>query len=223
MKDKEGFSFSINNFSSQNRNSSCFSFRKDKIRGFAFVTFDDYDSVDRCILEKPHRINDKEVEVRKAIPRDQTVRSTANLSRYNVNKEFNEPTSVFIPPSPLFSPLAYLPAANFFSKPMPLMGSPNPPTAGAILPPSTFYFSPELVQHHFYSQQPFATPNSPLPQNSANFSSRKKFLNEQNSLNQDFSNLNLSNGTRTKSRFDSMMKSICSFCLQKQKTSFNKF
>ena len=43
----------------------------EKSRGFAFITFDDYDAVDRCILQRPHVLHGKEVDVQKAIPKDQ--------------------------------------------------------------------------------------------------------------------------------------------------------
>ncbi|XP_052708330.1 heterogeneous nuclear ribonucleoprotein A3-like isoform X8 [Crassostrea angulata] len=37
-----------------------------KTRGFCFVTFDDYDPVDKCVLKKRFKICDKDVEVKKA-------------------------------------------------------------------------------------------------------------------------------------------------------------
>merc|ERR1711862_16614 len=40
-------------------------------RGFAFVTFDDTDAVDKVILARPHQINEHNIDVRKALSKEE--------------------------------------------------------------------------------------------------------------------------------------------------------
>jgi hypothetical protein len=199
MKDKEGFDpyfiFSLNSFV----------FQIDKFRGFAFLTFDDYDSVDRCILEKPHIINGKELDIRKAIPREQTSsRINGFILNHNphLNNDFyqshlmiHHPT---LPPPP-YTPYAYYPPSNYLSKPMPLMGTTNP---------STFFFPPELANSAFFRNQTFPSP-PPSITSSGRTNNNNKSTNDQVLISDDSSkNLfttgiaNYSTPIRSKPRYD---------------------
>ncbi|CAF1651954.1 unnamed protein product [Rotaria magnacalcarata] len=154
--------------------------KDDKFRGFAFITFDDYDSVDRCILGKPHKINDKELDVRKAIPREQTSRLNGLISnntntyinadfyhsqnRYQPQIMINHPTLSF----PSFSPYAYFPPTNYLSKPMPLMGpTPSSSSQPGALPPQTYIVPPDLLNSAFFRNQtiPSQAASSPVRTN----------------------------------------------------------
>ncbi|CAF0791915.1 unnamed protein product [Adineta steineri] len=142
--------------------------KEDKPRGFAFITFDDYDSVDRSVLEKPHIVNGRELDVRKAIPRDQTSRpnaflfNTNNISidlyhsqnRYQPHLMINHPT---LPPPP-FPPFAYFPPSNYLTKPMPLMGTTNSCAQPGALPPPTFILPPEIANSAFFRNQTYPSP-----------------------------------------------------------------
>ncbi|KAF0036262.1 hypothetical protein F2P81_011574 [Scophthalmus maximus] len=66
-----------------------------KKRGFAFVTFDDHDSVDRIVIQKYHTVNCHNCEVRKALTKQEM--QTAGMGRssgggrpYDYDRGFNQ-------------------------------------------------------------------------------------------------------------------------------------
>ena len=47
-------------------------------RGFAFVTFDDHDSIDNTVIQKYHTVNGHNCEVRKALSKQEMASTSSN-------------------------------------------------------------------------------------------------------------------------------------------------
>lgn len=48
-----------------------------KPRGFAFVTFDDYDPVDKCVLQRSHHVSNYRCDVKKALSKEEMAKVSA--------------------------------------------------------------------------------------------------------------------------------------------------
>ncbi len=137
--------------------------RIDKLRGFAFIIFDDYDSVDRCILDKPHIVNNKELDVRKAIPREQTPRKNPSFSNNNTNPEYYYQSHFMLNHSS--PPFAYF---------HPLINTPTSYSQLNVLSPTRLFFPAEFANNAFIPS-PLIQKNNPTQNDNRKNVSRRRY------------------------------------------------
>ena len=186
MKDRQGADLRL--FSQRfHLRATVSALRLDQMRGFAFVTFDDYDAVDRCILAKPHIIRGKELDVRKAIPRDQISR-LQNLP----NKKNLTPDRVY-PPHLVFTHPSG--STSFYSSPyVSKLTSPNNSSDASL--PTTYTLPPEWIHPSLFSPHLYSS--------SSTVRAKKKLSTQHPNENQAEAHLEQTSPTddRTRSRWD---------------------